>query len=549
MKEKVYITGHRNPDTDSICSALAYAELKNKRDNVEAVPIRIGELNQETRFVLEYFDVQPPVYMPSLTMQVKDLDYDRPFCVSPEISLNKATSLIQENNLNSLYIVDEYGELIGITSLSNITKSYIDIWDDGLLDRANTPIDNILEVLNASLIHLPENPRPYSGIINVYAMETSDAPIQENDIIMVGNRKKAQKDCIEKGVSLLILTNGSDLEEGLLEEAKENRITIIKTEFNNFMTSRLLPQAVPVSCMMTKKDLIYFRMDEYLNDVRPVMARTKYRTFPVLDLQDHVIGSLSRSHLMTDEKKKLILVDHNERTQSISDIEEAEIVEIIDHHRVANITTANPIYFRNMPVGCTCTIIAQMFFEQGVRPSAKTAGLMCAAIISDTLLFRSPTCTEHDKLAVRRLARIANLDVERFAMEMFEAGTNLENKKPSEILKADVKFYNIEGVKIKISQVFTMNLDTLGPIKKRLVVRMGELLKEQNEDTYILLMTDIFQKKSEVMIAGDYGDVIAQEFGQELVNDGFVAEGVVSRKKQIIPRITSAIARMNASTR
>lgn len=545
MKEKVYISGHRVPDTDSICSALAYAELKNRMGDVEAIPIRIGELNPESRFVLDYFGVEAPRYVESMQPQIRDLAIDRSYGVSADISLHKASDLIQENHLNSLAIVDETERLVGIISLSNITKSYANVWDDNIIGRSGTPLANIVEVLSAKEVVVPSEPREYSGSINIYAMSHIENQwIGENDLVLVGNRPEAQKDAILRGVSLLILTNNSALAQELIPLAQEHRVTVLSTGLTTFMAARLLPQAVPVSFLMARENLVTFHLDDTMDDVQKQMAKTRYRSYPVLDAQDRVIGSISRYHLINTEKKKLILVDHNERSQSVPDIEEAEIMEIIDHHRVASVTTAQPIFFRNMPVGCTSTIISQIYFEQGMRPSRQAAGLMCSAIISDTLLFRSPTSTNADRLAVERLAPIAGIDPEIYAMEMFRAGTDLSNKKPSDILTQDVKFFHIENVKVKIAQVFTMAQDLTG-MKDRLLRRMEELLREQSEDTYLLVMTDIFEETSQILVVGTYATQIAQGFGQDLEQGSFMAPGVLSRKKQVLPTVTAAIARAN----
>lgn len=545
MKEKVFITGHRVPDTDSICSALAYAEFKNRLGEVEAIPIRIGELNQETRFVLDYFKVEAPKYMDSMKPLLKDIEIDRAFGVSGTISLSKASQIIEDNHLNSLSIVDNNNKLVGVVSLSNITGSYANIWDDTIIGRSKTPLSNILEVLSAKLLVEPDQPRPFTGSFNIYAMSHIDNDlINEFDIILVGNRPEAQKDAIERGASLLVLTNSTYLSDDLAELAKEKGVTVISTALTTFIAARMIPQAVPVSFLMTREDIVAFHEDDFLEEVSKKMAKTRFRSYPVLDANDEVIGSISRYHLINTKKKKLILVDHNEAGQSIADLDHAEIVEIIDHHRVANITTGQPIYFRNMPVGCTSTIISQMFFEQGIRPSKAIAGLMCAAIISDTLLFRSPTSTHYDRSALERLAPIAGIEPEKFALDMFRIGTDLRSKKPTELLTQDVKFYDFLDIKIKVAQVFTMNLDDLGDVKTRLITRMEELVESGEEDTYILAITDLFRESSEVLVVG-YGDrAIAGEFQAQLDQQAFLAPGLLSRKKQLIPKINQAISKL-----
>lgn len=545
IKEKVYITGHRVPDTDSICSALAYAELKNRIGDMEAIPVRLGELNQETRFVLDYFKVKAPVYMDSIKPLLKDIEIDRAHGVSGSTSLSKASEIIENNHLNSLAVVDNDEKLEGIVSLSNITKTYANIWDDTIIGRSNTPLTNITEVLSAKVVVKPDKPRPFDGSFNIYAMHHLDNQlIKENDIVLVGDRFDAQKDAIERGVSLLVLTNNTQMSEELCDLAHEMGVTVISSSLTTFIAARMIPQAVPISFLMTKNDIVGFYEEQSLEVVQKKMAETRFRSYPVLNANNEVIGSISRFHLINVRKKKLIQVDHNEASQSIPDIDHAEIIEIIDHHRVANVTTSQPIYFRNMPVGCTSTIISQMFFEQGIRPSKEAAGLMSAAIISDTLLFRSPTSTAMDKLALERLAPIAGIDPETFAMEMFRVGTDLTGKKPTELLTQDVKFYTIADVKVKVAQVFTMNLGEIDDLISRLITRMKELLASQEEDTYVLAITDLFKETSQILVVGRGEEEIALEFGQVLRDHSFMADGVLSRKKQLIPVINQAISKL-----
>ncbi len=541
-KPKVYITGHRVPDTDSICSAIAYAELKNRVGEIKAIPVRLGELNQETRFVMDYFNVDPPLYLNSIQPLLSDAEFDKSYGISGGTTLYRATEIIQSNHQNSLGVVNDEQKLIGVISLSEITKSYASVWNDNILGRSNTPLSNVIEVLSGKMIFEPKEPRAMVGDINIYAMSHVDNDIiKENDIVLVGDRPQAQQDAVKKGVSLMIVTNNAEACPEALELAEEYRVTIISTGLSTYIAARLLPQAVPVSFLMTSENLVYFHLNDYLEDVREKMATTRFRSYPVVDGKDRVVGSISRYHLINTEKKKVILVDHNEAGQSIADLDQAEILEIIDHHRVANITTSKPIYFRNLPVGCTSTILSQMYYEQGIRPTKKAAGLMCAAIISDTLLFKSPTTTEYDKMALARMAPIAGIDPEEFAMEMFKAGTDLSNKDAGDILTQDVKFFDIHGIKMKVAQIFSMDSGFSKETRDDLFNNMEDLLKVQDEDTYVLIITDIFKEDSMVMVAGKYGDEIAAQFGSQLNNHIFIAKGLLSRKKQMLPALNQAV--------
>ncbi|MDY3006887.1 putative manganese-dependent inorganic diphosphatase [Anaerococcus porci] len=545
MKDTVYITGHKNPDTDSICSALAYANLKNRLGETDAIPIRLGHINQETQFVLDYFGMKAPIFKDSMKLQIKDINYDNSYNVDESLPIRHAWSIIQENKLNSLFVVDEREKLIGVASLSNLTHSYMEVWDDKIIGRTHTSLENIADVLSAKVIVNPENPREFTGKMMVFAMNEKDSPqndlIGDGDLVITGNRREAQEYLLERNVSLIILTNGSDISEDLKEMAKNNHITIISTEYDTFMTARLLPMSIPIANVMSTENIVYFTPDDTVDTVRELMGKTRFRSYPILDTRGRVLGAISRYHLITDDKKKLILVDHNERNQSIDDIDYAEIVEIIDHHRVANVVTNSPLFFRAEPVGSTATIVAKMFFESGIRPSKEIAGILSAAIISDTLLFRSPTTTETDKRILKRLTKIADLDEEDFAMKMFKAGTSLKNKSPEDLIEGDVKTFTIGEDKIRVGQVMTMNPEELEPIKEELEELMKEKIRSKGENTFVLVLTDIFNKKSELLVVGNYLSDIENVFGNKVKNGTISAPGVLSRKKQVIPKITEAI--------
>ncbi|MDO4663011.1 MAG: putative manganese-dependent inorganic diphosphatase [Tissierellia bacterium] len=545
MKETVYITGHKHPDTDATIAAIAYAYLKNKLGEVKAIPLRLGHINQETKFVLDYFGVKPPIIKDSMKPQVGDLDYDSAYTVGEEISIQQAWNIIQENHLNSLPVTDQDNKLIGIASLSNLTRSYMEVWDDKIIGRSHTPLYNILDVLNAKTIVKGEENPHFDGKMSVFAMSRDNQNIKElvskGDIVILADRKEAQEFTISQKVSLMILTNGTKLDDKLCELAKEKNVTVITTEYDTFMAARLLPQSIPIKYVMTTDNLISFKKSDNIDDIKKVMAETRYRSYPIVDDRNIVQGTISRYHLISNEKKKLILVDHNEKNQSISDIDDAEIVEIIDHHRVANIQTSGPVFFRNEPVGSTSTIISKMFFESGIRPPKHIAGILSAAIISDTLLFRSPTSTDTDRRVLERMSKIADINPEEFAMKMFKAGTSLKGKKPEDLINGDVKIFPIGEEKVRVGQVMTMNPDELQPIKDELMVLMENKIKTKGESMFLLMLTDIFNKTSDLIVVGRHKDKIAEEFDTKIKNGIITAPGVLSRKKQVIPKITAAI--------
>ncbi len=546
MREVVYITGHKNPDTDSIMSAIAYADLKNRLGEVRAIPIRLGKLNPESRFVLDYFGVEAPKIKESMQLQVKDLDIDTGNIIDPSIAIRNAWDIFQKGEAHSLSVVDADGKIVGIASLSNITRAYMDVWDDKILGRSKTPIDNIIDVLAAHIINLPENPRSYNGKMTVFAMNEGEENnledvIIEGDIVISGNRDDYYEFLINQKVGLIILTHGAVMNEEMVNLAKENNVTVLSTEYNSFMTARLLPMTIPISHVMTTDNLVYFTTEDNLDQVRDAMAKSRFRSYPVVDSSERIVGSVSRYHLISSEKKKLILVDHNERNQSIDDIEEAEIQEIIDHHRVANILTTGPVFFRAEPVGSTATIISEMYLESGIRPSKKIAGILCAAIISDTLLFRSPTTTETDKRILDRMSKIADLNPEEFADKMFRAATSLKGKSATDLVEGDVKTFNIAGEDFRVGQVMTMNPEELIPIMDELKDLMDKKIKAKNESTFVLVLTDIFNQRSELLVVGEHFDSIREEFGEITERGTINAPGVLSRKKQVIPKLTAAI--------
>lgn len=549
MKETVYISGHKNPDTDSIISAIAYADLKNRQGDVNAIPIRLGKINPETKFVLDYFKVKTPILKESMLLQVKDINIDKDYAVDPSIPVRTAWDIFQDGLTHSLAVTDSKGSLVGIASLSNITKSYMDVWDDKIIGRANTPIENIIDVLSAKMLNNPANPRKFTGKMTVMAMNDQkkdfDILFSEGDIVVLGNRSDYFEYLIDRKVSLIIMTNGSKTDQSLIKLAEDNNVTIISTEYNTFMTARLLPMTIPVGYVMTTDNLTYFSINDSIDSVREVMAKSRFRSYPVVDENKKVVGSISRYHLISAQMKKLILVDHNEKNQSIDDIDQAIIMEIIDHHRVANISTTAPLFFRAEPVGSTATIISEMYLESGIRPTKEIAGLLCAAIISDTLLFRSPTTTDVDRRIVDRMSKIADLNPEEFANEMFKAGTSLKEKTPFDIVEGDVKTFTIGDEALRVGQVMTMNPEELAPLREEIEKLMQEKIDKKGESTFVLVLTDIFNETSELLVVGKHINDIENEFGHKVKNGTISAPGVLSRKKQVIPRLTNAILNNN----
>ena len=547
MENVVYVTGHKNPDSDSICAAYGYAALKNKTSDLPAVPVRLGSVNRETQFILDYFGVEAPKLLETVKLKVEDLDIDTIASIKPNLSLRNAWYLMRDNHIKSLPVVDEHERLIGILSISNLTSSFMDIEKNDILAKSNTPIENIVETLNATALYINEECKTYKGKITVTAMlpHSLREIIQEGDIAIVGDRPDVQEALIDINTSLIIITGSHVLSAELLEEAKKKGVTIISTPYDSFTASRLLLQSVPVGYVMATENLISFSKDELVEDIKDVMAETRYNSYPVTDDEGKVIGTVSRYHLISNHKKKVIQVDHNERGQSVDGLNEAEVLEIIDHHRVADIQTNNPIYFRNEPIGSSSSIVAKCYFEKGINPSKEVAGLLCGAIISDTLLFKSPTCTEQDKEICLKLAEIAGIkNVEEFAKEMFKAGTSLKGKTVGEIFNQDFKPFTMGETKVGVAQVNTMDIEGFMPLKDEMLDFMDSEAKSKGYDVVMLLLTDILTEGSQILVAGERHDYVEKTFNVELKDSMAFLPGVLSRKKQVIPPLTAVVNSM-----
>lgn len=543
MKDVIYITGHKNPDTDSICSAIAYAEFKNKTQNVQAIPIRLGNISKETQFALDYFGVKEPRLIDTLKAKVEDLDMDKVAPISPEISLKTAWNIMKKNNMKTIPVVNSDDTFLGIVSLSNLTSAYMDIWDNYILGKSETTFENILDTLSGKVIYLNDKTSKFLGKITVAAMNPEGIKnvLEEGDIAICGDRADAQEIIIDGKASLMIVTGNHEIAPSIIEKAGENGCSIIATPYDSFTASRMIIQSIPVKYVMTKDDVVFFRTDEFVEDAKEIMAKTRFRSYPILDSNNKVLGTISRYHLISKTNKKVILVDHNEISQSVNGLEDAEVLEIVDHHRLADIQTGHPIYFRNEPVGSTATIVASMFFENGIRPSKQTAGLLCSAIISDTLLFKSPTSTNVDKLILNRLSKIADINVEDYAHEMFKAGTSLTGKTVDEIFNQDFKTFTISDNKIGVAQVSTMDLEGFQPMRAEMLDYMHNKCNSDKYDLVILMLTDIIQNGSELIAVGKKLDIVEKAFNITLENNTAYIPDLLSRKKQVIPPLSSAI--------
>lgn len=545
MSDLVYVSGHRNPDTDSICSAIAYSYLLNATNKYNAVPVRLGEINRETEYVLKRFGVEHPVLLKTVKQKVEDLNYDKVTVFSKDLTLKTAWFLLKQQNLKSAPILDEHGQLLGLLSTSNIIEGYMDQWDSEVLKKAKTPVENVIDTLEANVIYLNESLKVVEGDIHIAAMSGSEAKkrIHENDVVIVGgDRSDDLEELISVKPSLIVLTGSLTADENVVKKCEEQGISIISTPFNTYQTSQQIVQAIPVEYVMIKGDIKTFSTDDTLDYMKEVMSETRYRGYPVIDLNNRCVGSISRFALLKGLRKKVILVDHNERGQSIPGIEEADILEIVDHHRVADIQTVGPLLFRGEPLGSTATIVTKIFDELDVEMPSHIAGLLLGAVVSDTLLFKSPTCTPVDTKIAKKLAEIAGVDIQEFAMEMFKAGTSLVGKTVDEIFNQDFKKFCFDNLQVGVAQVNSMDIEGFLPYKKDMLDYMNKFAEDNNLEFTLLLLTDIINANSEIFVGGPRPELVEKAFNVQLTECQGTLAGVISRKKQVVPAITAVMS-------
>lgn len=545
MSDLVYVSGHRNPDTDSICSAIAYSYLLNATHKYNAVPVRLGEINRETEYVLKRFGVEHPVLLKTVKQKVEDLNYDKVTVFSKDLTLKTAWFLLKQQNLKSAPILDEHGQLLGLLSTSNIIEGYMDQWDSEVLKKAKTPVENVIDTLEANVIYLNESLKVVEGDIHIAAMSGSEAKkrIHENDVVIVGgDRSDDLEELISVKPSLIVLTGSLTADENVVKKCEEQGISIISTPFNTYQTSQQIVQAIPVEYVMIKGDIKTFSTDDTLDYMKEVMSETRYRGYPVIDLNNRCVGSISRFALLKGLRKKVILVDHNERGQSIPGVEEADILEIVDHHRVADIQTVGPLLFRGEPLGSTATIVTKIFDELDVEMPSHIAGLLLGAVVSDTLLFKSPTCTPVDTKIAKKLAEIAGVDIQEFAMEMFKAGTSLVGKTVDEIFNQDFKKFSFDNLQVGVAQVNSMDIEGFLPYKKDMLDYMNKFAEDNNLEFTLLLLTDIINANSEIFVGGPRPELVEKAFNVQLTECQGTLAGVISRKKQVVPAITAVMS-------
>ncbi len=539
----VYVIGHKNPDSDSICSAIAYTELKNKLNSGGYKPKRAGHVSPETKFILDYFNVTPPEYLGDVKLRVKDIDVHFYNGVEPSISLKRAWEQMGEQNSVTIPIVQNK-KLKGLITLGDITKAYMDVFNNEIIGAANTPYRNIVETLDGDMVtgNIDGNISSGKVLISAANPDLMEDYIEKGDIVILGNRYESQLCAIEMDAQCIIVCEGALVSKTITNLAETKNCTIIRTPYDTYTVARLINQSMPISHFMKTSGLITFTREDYIDDIREIMAKKRYRDFPVLDKDGNFHGMISRRNLLDVKRRKVILVDHNERSQAVDGLEDAEILEVIDHHRLGSLETINPVYFRNQPVGCTATIVYQMYQEHNVEIDPPIAGILCSAILSDTLVFRSPTCTPVDKAAAEALAKIAGIDIEPYAIQMFTAGSNVLSKSPEEIFYQDFKQFTAGEVVFGVGQITAMTKEELAQIRKKLEPYIEQVYRDNKVPMLFFMLTNIIEESTELLYKGDGAyEIVREAFKLSGEGDKILLPGVVSRKKQLIPALVSTI--------
>ena len=522
QEKEVIVIGHKNPDTDSICSAIAYANLKQKLTGKRYTPKRAGEISKETAFALSYFGAEAPKFLS-----------------------NVRTRVSEENDASTLCITNSEGVPEGLITISNIAASDMDVYDNRIVSKAKTPYENIVKVLEARVICGDISGCFEKGRVTIAANtpEMMVDYVAENDIVIIGNRFESQFFSVEIGASCIVLCTNAEPNETIVERAKKKGCIILSSPYDSYTVARLINQSMPVDFFMTAHHILSFSLYDYTDDVKEVMAKERHRYFPVLDEHGRYIGQISKRSFLATEKKQVILVDHNERNQAVDGVDGADILEIIDHHRLGGLESINPVFFRNQPLGCTATIVYQMYCENQVEIDRQTAGLLCSAILSDTLMFRSPTCTEVDRAAAQDLAQIAGIDIPQYAQEMFEAASDLSSRSTEEIFYQDYKTFSTAGVSFGVGQITSVSDSGL----RSLIPSLNQFMREKQEKDpstmLFFMLTNIIEESTIVLCGGARAEEVLKQSNhiEQIPQDGLLVPGMVSRKKQFLPSIIATL--------
>ena len=531
---EIYVTGHRNPDTDSIVAAMAYAALKNALGEKEYVAVHLGTISDETNRMLERFQFQPPRFIQNVRTQVRDLEFDRPPCLDASVTMDRAWKLMREQKISAIPVVNEDGTLYGMLSAGDIATFSLNTVGNPRVD--SIPLFNLLSVIEGRVMgDGGDMVDSVSGSVSIALPQNCENLLFDSGdgIVLCGSQPDMIRRALDKQVACLILCQ-TDVDPEWIKDA--GKTCIISTPLDASRVHRLIYQATPIDRPCATKGLISFHLDDYIDDVREVVLKSRYRCYPVLDEEQKVVGTLSRYHLLKPRRKQVVLVDHNELSQTVPGIEQAEILGIIDHHRLADIQTRQPISVRNEPVGSTNTIITSMYQEHGVTPSPHMAGLMAAAILSDTVMFKSPTCTERDHKMAERLARMADISLDELGKAIFSG--SIGGKSAEELLYTDYKEFHIAGHDFAVSQITCVDSPSMLERKEEFLDLMRKKARKEDLTMVILMLTDVLLEGTQLIYVGD-DDTIQQAFGVTPKDGTVFLPRVMSRKKQIIPMLSA----------
>ena len=540
----VFVIGHRNPDTDSICSAICYARLKQRLTGREHIACRAGQVGAETQYVLDCFGAEAPRYLASLHPRLSDVQYRDVAGISAQLSLRRAWQYMSENNIHTIPVVDSARNLEGLLTFSDIARFYMEDQDANALAAARTSYRNLVDVLSGELVVGDPEAHFEQGKVVVAAAnpDVMEEYIAEHDLVILGNRYESQLCSIEMKAGCIVIGLNAPVSRTIKKLAEETGCAVIATPMDTYTCSKVINQAVPVQHIMKRNGLVTFRPDELVEDVKKTVAKKRIRYYPILNEDGKYMGMVSQRNLLDIDKQEVILVDHNERDQAVEGIGAAQVTEIIDHHRIDALETNSPIYFRNQPLGCTATIIAQLYRENGVEIDRQTAGLLCSAILSDTLLFRSPTCTPADRSTAEALAQTAGIDVKEHALAMFRAGSQLIDRPMDEIFHMDYKYYQVRGKRMAISQVTSVNQDELDAIQPQMLEYMRSCLPTSGLAMLFAMLTNIIDETTELVYVGQgTADLVRAAFQRDCGADSVTLPGVVSRKKQLVSPLLAAL--------
>lgn len=533
--DPIYVTGHRNPDTDSIVAAMAYTALRNALGDREYEAACLGRVSDETQIVLDRFGFQPPKRIFSMHTQVRDLDFDTPPVLSAAVTVGRGWSVLQEQkNISSVPVANEDGTLYGMLSREDVASYNMALVTAGVLEKV--PLFNVLSVLEGKVLNeAGENIDTVSGEVTIALPQSRENLLwsSRDSIVLCGHQPDMIRRALEMNVNCLVLCQ-AELDDELRD--LPTATCIISTPYDAYRAARLIFQSTPIGRICRTDDLVCFHLEDRVDEVREQVLKHRYPCYPILDENEKVVGVLTRYHLLRPRRKRVVLVDHNEAAQSVPGLEEAEILEIIDHHRLADIQTNNPIYVRNEPVGSTNTIIASMFQDRGLMPSEKMAGMMAAAIISDTVMFKSPTCTEKDRRTAERMARIANVSLEELGKEIFS--TSMGSKSAEDLLYTDYKEFHIAGHDLAVAQITCVDSPQILERKGEFLELMGKIARQKDFSMVILMLTDVLLEGSQIIYIGD-DDTIRQAFNVSPKENTVFLPRIMSRKKQVIPMLSA----------